>query len=379
MGKRGKRAISVSPDGITAGTPDKRPNYGRNIMADLSASFINQPLSTAMNISTPIAGYVQPSPSPTPAQSPYGHSISPAQNQYYVPAQQPAFGFGLQDATGGNMQGFMQSVKCMFDTIDTKLRNLDSKLRVLDNIDKQVTEMNSKIATMDRRVTSLERQLNESNRQITELETSRAFDSQTCDDLKRAQSDISRQVTELDNHKKDLTDSLKSVTQENIRLNEQLLDLQSRSMRDNLLFHNIDECSTREERLNENCVEKIQSFFETKLNITDARDVKIDRAHRIGPFRANKTRPVVVKFNFFQDKLRVKQAANDKLKNTDYRVSEQYPKTIQDRRKTLYPAFAQARRDGKRAYLSYDKLYIDGTMYTADNLPPGAASGGAVV
>ena len=104
--------------------------------------------------------------------------------------------------------------------------------------------------------------------------------------------------------------------------------------------------------------------------------LKLDRAHRLGPFRANKTRPSVVKSNYYEDKLRVKQAAYEHLKNTDCRVSEQFHKAIQERRQTLYSVFAQARLEGKRAVLSYNKLYIDGTMYTAGNLPSGATPGG---
>ncbi|KAH3695823.1 hypothetical protein DPMN_083281 [Dreissena polymorpha] len=44
-------------------------------------------------------------------------------------------------------------------------------------------------------------------------------------------------------------------------------------------------------------------------------------------------------------------------------VSDQFPKTVQARRKSLLPAI-NAKKSGKSAYLSYDKLYIDNKMYT---------------
>lgn len=125
-------------------------------------------------------------------------------------------------------------------------------------------------------------------------------------------------------------------------------------MRDNLLFFNISEGQTREERTDEDCIANIHQFCESKLGMENSHRIRIDRAHRLGGYRSDKTRPIVVKFNFFQDKMSVKKQAFEKLKNTNYRVSDQCPKEIQDRRRMLYPAFAQAKGQGKRAVLSYD-------------------------
>jgi len=154
--------------------------------------------------------------------------------------QQPGFqpmSMGQRRGNGSlSLETCMVTIQSMFDNIVSKLRNMDSKLLVLDNIDKQDTERNGNIASIDRRVTSVETQVNESSRQLTELQTSRAFDSQTWDDIKRAHSDISRHITDLNITKSSLGDELKSVSQENTRLNEQLLHLLSRSMRDNVLL-----------------------------------------------------------------------------------------------------------------------------------------------
>ena len=45
---------------------------------------------------------------------------------------------------------------------------------------------------------------------------------------------------------------------------------------------------------------------------------------------------------------------NSKGSFTQIRVSEQYPKVIQDKRKQLIPYLVKAKRDGKMAHLSYD-------------------------
>ena len=95
-------------------------------------------------------------------------------------------------------------------------------------------------------------------------------------------------------------------------LRDKVIDLQARSMRDNLLFFNMPE------NKGENTTEIIHEILETKLGIEDARDkVKIERSHRIGKKRAgnNKPRPIVVKFNWHQDKEFVRINAR-KLKGT---------------------------------------------------------------
>ena len=166
--------------------------------------------------------------------------------------------------------------------------------------------------------------------------------------------------------------TVKSLKKENSTLSENILDLQSRSMRDNLLFFNFEEETSFESRKTENCTLKILQFCDNKLNIEDAENtVKLDRAHRIGRFEQGKIRPIVVKFNYYGDKVTVKNKARELLVGTPFRVSDQLPKEIQERRKTLIPYLVHARNNDKQASLSHDVLYIDRVKYTHDHLPPG--------
>lgn len=392
-GNNKKRAFEISPDSETVFSPGKRINCSNTLLEQFSASFVQQPINMSMNQSTqstPSASSVmgsfiqqtpgviyhnQASPVTSPVQSQF-FSSTPAANMNTQCSMQPQQCLTMQQSGDGNsMPAFIQCIQSMFGQIEIRLKGMDSKLSKLDNIEAQVLQMNEKVSAVERRVSSLETRLTESNRQLSEIQASRAFDSQTCDEIKSAQTGLSKQLTGLSTVNDELARNLKSVSEENERLSEQLLDLQARSMRDNLLFFNISECQTREERMGEDCVAKILEFCETKLDITGAKDIKIDRAHRLGSFKNDKTRPIVVKFNYFQDKVNVKKQASDKLRNTSFRVSDQYPKEIQDRRRALYPAFAQAKGQGRKAVLSYDKLYIDGNMYSVNNPPPGMTSG----
>ena len=108
---------------------------------------------------------------------------------------------------------------------------------------------------------------------------------------------------------------------------------------------------------------KILQFIQDKLNIGDAtQNIRLQRAHRIGPYKTDKTRPIVVKFTDYPDREKVRRAAKE-LKGTHYGISEQFPKEIVEQRRKLIPIMIQARKDGKEAYIKVDKLYINNQIY----------------
>jgi hypothetical protein len=96
---------------------------------------------------------------------------------------------------------------------------------------------------------------------------------------------------------------LEKLEKDNTTLRDKIVDIQARSMRDNLLFFNIPEQDK------EITTEIIHNLLETKFQIKDAKEViKIDRSHRIGKKREGnrKPRPIVVKFNYHQDREHVR-------------------------------------------------------------------------
>jgi hypothetical protein len=69
--------------------------------------------------------------------------------------------------------------------------------------------------------------------------------------------------------------------------------------------------------------------------------------------------------------LTVKNAAYDKLQNTDYRVDDQFPRAVQEKLRRLIPELIKAREEGKDAVLVYDKLVIKGRRRPPSNPPSG--------
>ena len=161
----------------------------------------------------------------------------------------------------------------------------------------------------------------ETSKKLVEIETIRVVDSQTCDEINVKQANIDQQLEDECTRVNKILSDIERLEKENARLSEEVLDLKTRTMKDNLLFLGMGKCTTTVDRRSEDCA--------AKLNITNSKyGIKIDRAHRIGRISQEKKRPIVVTFNYFQDKVTVKQKAYSVLdKDAPYRVSDQYPKT----------------------------------------------------
>ena len=284
------------------------------------------------------------------------YTTTPIQQQYLQQTQSPA-------ACSTPLQNPL-SMQNPNQAILDKLEMIDKRLYKLDSIDSQLKEMSKKISHIDTRVISLETSSVGWNKSISEIEASRAFDSSTCEDLKHKQSKIDESIKAEKSRGEHLSKHVESLKHENRRLSEEMIDLQSRSMRDNLLFYNFKEATLPEARKDENCMKTIFEFCQNTLEMTNVQStIKIDRAHRVGIYSNGKTRPIVVKFNYFQDKVNIKRLVHERSDSTDVKVSDQYPRAIQERRKTLIPELIKAKNEGKVAVLNYDKLLINGRRF----------------
>ena len=69
----------------------------------------------------------------------------------------------------------------------------------------------------------------------------------------------------------------------------------------------------------------------------------------------------MAKFHNYKDKEHVRKQSRF-LKGTKYFVSEQFPRELVETRKKLFPMMIKARKEGKTAWMSYDKLFVDGRV-----------------
>ena len=134
-----------------------------------------------------------------------------------------------------------------------------------------------------------------------------------------------------------------------------VVDLQWRSTRDNLVFYGI------REETDENCNTVLAQFFTDELGVTG--DIDLARAHRMGKVTPGKTRPIVAKFERYQQRETVRMAG-PRLAGKKYGVSEQIPKEWQEKRKSLLPQFKDAKKQGKRVRFVGPKLLVEGHFVT---------------
>ena len=149
-------------------------------------------------------------------------------------------------------------------------------------------------------------------------------------------------------------ESLSSTVDE---LSGKIDELENRNRRNNLVLFGIDEKENESWADTEAMVREIlQSLL--GLGFTSE---EIERAHRVGRPGAG-SRPVVIRFLSFKHKLLVLDRCH-LLKGTKLSVSEDFSRRVRDLRRSLVPLLKEAKRNGHRASLRYDRLFIDGEPF----------------
>lgn len=99
----------------------------------------------------------------------------------------------------------------------------------------------------------------------------------------------------------------------------------------------------------------------------------IDSASRLGKPRHGKSRPIVVSFILQQEYSLVKNMAIH-LKGTRFSIRDHHPEEVEVTRRKLYPIEREARRLGRRTKLVKDRLYIDGELFSIQELDKAATT-----
>jgi len=97
-------------------------------------------------------------------------------------------------------------------------------------------------------------------------------------------------------------------------------------------------------------------------------DIPLHVAHRLRKRRDRRPRSIVAKFEHRNDRDRVLEVVKTGVLNeTDFSVNEQYPMAINELRQALLPKLREENRKNNRAFIRYDRLYVNGIPW---NPPP---------
>lgn len=233
--------------------------------------------------------------------------------------------------TNGDLFMLMKSISDRLTKIEAKLDTLNVLENKIDNFEQEISKIWCKLDDVNKR---FDDRVSTCESKIDSLEF----------------NDITKK-SEFD-----------QLAKHNCELKDELTYLKSQSMRNNLIFGGIEESANERQQDTEI---KVRSFMVEKLQLDKALvdAMVIERAHRTGFQDTNpnqqRNRIIVCKFASFKDRETVRKQGHC-LKNTRFFLKEQFPPEIAERRRKLIPQLRAARNEGKRAWLAYDTLYIEG-------------------
>jgi ribA/ribD-fused uncharacterized protein len=197
------------------------------------------------------------------------------------------------------------------------------------------------------------------------------FLNSTVEKLVTGTSVLEQRVVELECQIKQNDETIEShrarlcdVEEKYNSLLEKQLYLDSYNRKENLVFHGV------AQKPNENCAAEIRHIMKTVMKIPNADAIKIQRCHRL-PSRGQNA-PIICRFLCFDDREAV-WAKKVALKGSKIFVSENFAPEIEDRRQMLYPILKEAKKRKLKAIIKYDKIVVEGKMYSTDmlhSLPP---------
>ncbi|CAC5398032.1 unnamed protein product [Mytilus coruscus] len=293
----------------------------------------------------------------------YALSQQPIPNPNFTQLSPTLPAAGFYTSTPHNLQPMTNpaiDANNKLDILTQKVIEICDKMSVID-------ELSKKLNSFDKTVQTLVKTVENVSKRVDEVEKSMNFVNEQFEHNKNDVKEVRSAFNEIRSEKDATNNTIFRLQQDLDDLYDRHIDLQTRSMRENLIFtgiplHDKDEQTEQTEKI-------IENFMVDQLKLN--RPAEYERAHRFGKeyIERNKdgsvkfaTKPIVCRFRNFKEREFVRKAARE-LRNTGFGISEQFPKEINDRRKTLWPFFQEARRQSKKAFFRRDRLFIDGVEF----------------
>jgi len=238
----------------------------------------------------------------------------------------------------------------MAGNLNEKLQQILKKLEKLDTIEKSTSKIESSLKELEIRMAKMEEFKITASKDIQELKDGLSY---VGDQVQEAKLDeVSKNLTQIDELKKESSSKLEELTTQN-------LYLEAYSRRENIKFFNI------EETPRENVEEVLRDFLEEELGHQDAREIEIQRVHRVGKTKGDKPRPILARFLRYKDCESILSMGR-RLRDTDYQMFTDLPYEIIRRRRLQMDNLRTAKLNNIPAYFSKsqpDKLYIRGKVW----------------
>lgn len=108
----------------------------------------------------------------------------------------------------------------------------------------------------------------------------------------------------------------------------------------------------------------VEEIFKETLGVQVS---SLERLHRMGRKQIDKPRPVIMRFLDHRDKLNVLKNCSKLKGKRNITILEDFSASTRHVRKQLWQSSADERASGSKVQLFYDKIKINGNMYTWDD------------
>ena len=294
---------------------------------------VNPGMMNPMNMTSPVGNFSQPFP--------FGFQPNSQQSQMF-PATPTST---TQTAPPPWASQIIEDIKSM-------------KLST-SKIEKTVNSIDLKVNDMEKKIGSLETK-------ITEVESSCSFLSKEYDRQRIELKEAKTAIKNLQKSCEDFENKANELTREKDRNNDKLLDLESRSMRENLVFYGIPE-TVATDGIQESCENLVKNVINNHMGI-NAENFIFDRVHRMGLDKARKPRAIVAKFHYFSERESVRLKSYDadvkrKLREANLGVGIQRPQQSRDARRAMADIIKAEEEKRRKVRQNGNKLYIDDKLF----------------
>ena len=173
--------------------------------------------------------------------------------------------------------------------------------------------------------------------------------------MEKSVSDLSKDNSFLEVRVNQLFEMVDNERREKALIVNKLTELEDRQRRDNLVFEGVPDKKGETPR---DCVKTIRKHLKDTLNVPNADDIVIGRAHRLGPFKEGQNRQTILKFDRYQEREKVWSKGKELPHTSSHKVKENYCKETEKARSKLYPLMKIARSKGYFAKLEGHKLIV---------------------
>jgi chromosome segregation ATPase len=177
-------------------------------------------------------------------------------------------------------------------------------MKILKTVLPSITNIEQTLNTINLKMSEMETKISNIGTRVSDVEKSCSFINKEYEEQSKYIEKAKNDVPKVEKSCGTLNKEMQSLQNENDNLRCKILDLEVRSMSNNLMFSNIPENSS------ENCENVIKQFIRTELE-TDPTNNKIERAYinqAIASPQTKKPRPIVVNFHNYTDDSSIRQS-----------------------------------------------------------------------